>query len=153
MHMTATSIWWKKTYKAMQTEGLRIHVFRLLPGQGLKEAIQAYVAEAAIEAGWVMTCVGSLTRLHLRLANQDTGTAQEGHFEIVSLVGTVSMHGCHLHLCASSPSGATTGGHLLDGNLAYTTAEVVIGEAPGLVFTRENDGTTDWAELQIRRRD
>ena len=44
------------------------------------------------------------------------------------------------------------GGHLLAGCRVYTTAEVVLGEARDLVFTRAVDGTTPWRELQIARR-
>jgi predicted DNA-binding protein with PD1-like motif len=39
---------------------------------------------------------------------------------------------------------------LLDSNLVYTTAEIVIGEGKQLVFTREKDGTTPWEELQVK---
>ena len=114
--------------------------------------IQAFADREQIEAGWVITCVGSLTHTHLRLANQSIGSRAEGPFEIVSLVGTVSRNGCHLHLCVCDGQGLATGGHLLRENIIYTTAEVVIGESPNLVFTREKDGTTEWAELQVRKK-
>ena len=130
-----------------------IHAIRLLPQQDLRQSIQHYAEEMGIEAGWIATCVGSLTTLHLRFANQSEGSRHEGHFEIVSLVGTVSRHGSHLHLCAGDGLGRTIGGHLLDGNLVYTTAEIVVGESKELVFTRTYDGTTAWKELQIRYRD
>jgi predicted DNA-binding protein with PD1-like motif len=134
-------------------ESLKIHAFRLVPGQDLKAQIDAYVQLHHIQAGWVMTCVGSLTHYHLRFANQAEGVRGEGHFEILSLAGTLSIHGLHLHLCLGDETGRTLGGHLLDGNVVYTTAELVIGESPNLVFTRENDGTTVWKELQISRAD
>ena len=75
-----------------------------------------------------------------------------GHFEIVSLSGTVSINGDHLHMSISDSTGKTTGGHLLEGNIIYTTAEIIIGENKDLVFTREKDGTTSWPELQIRKK-
>lgn len=129
-----------------------VHPLRLRPGQDLKQAIQDYADRHAIRAGWVMTCVGSLTDLHLRYANQPEGTPQRGHFEVVSLVGTVSTAGCHLHLCVSDERGHTIGGHLLDHNLVYTTAEIVLGESPYHIFSRELDGTTPYPELQIAPR-
>ena len=57
-----------------------------------------------------------------------------------------------MHLGISDSTGHTLGGHLLPGNIVYTTAEIVILEEPGLVFTREKDGTTPWEELQIRKK-
>ncbi len=128
---------------------LVVHPFRLLPGQDLKQEIQAYAETHQLAAGWVMTCVGSLTRVKLRLANQDTLTTLDGHFEIVGLVGTVSTSGSHLHLTVSDSLGQTTGGHLVDGNLVYTTAEIVLGESNKHVFHREVDGSTPYEELRV----
>ena len=136
----------------MKQHELRIHAFRLKPGQDLKKEIEAFVQANHIEAGWIMTVVGSLTQAHLRFANQPAGTKETGHFEIVSLVGTVSINGSHLHMSISDSTGKTTSGHLLADNLIYTTAEIVIGEGAQLIFTREKDGTTPWEELQISKK-
>lgn len=136
----------------MQNDEVNIHAFRLKPGQDLKNEIEAYVLQHNIEAGWVMTCVGSVTQYHLRFANQPQGTKDNSHFEIVSLTGTVSINGNHLHMSVSDSTGRTIGGHLLDSKIIYTTAEIVIGEGKQLEFTREKDGTTEWEELQIKKK-
>lgn len=128
------------------------HAFRLKPGQDLKLAIQAYAESNHIEAAWIATGVGSLTAYHLRFADRETGSRGSGHFEILSLTGTVSENGSHLHLALGDEDGHVVGGHLLDGCLVYTTAEIVLVEATDLVFTRAHDGTTKWQELQIGRR-
>ncbi len=132
---------------------VKIHAFRLKPGQDLRKEIEALVAKEKIAAGYIITCVGSLTQTNIRYANQPNGTQMNGHFEIVSLTGTVSTSGCHLHMSVSDSLGKTTGGHLLPNNLVYTTAEIVIGESPNLIFTREKDGSTPWEELQIKGKD
>jgi uncharacterized protein len=139
-----------KTKPAMQNDAVNIHAFRLKPGQDLKQEINSYVQHHNIEAGWIITCVGSVTQYNLRFANQQDGNNATGHFEIVSLVGTVSINGSHLHMSVSDSTGKTIGGHLLDSNLVYTTAEIVIGEGKQLVFTREKDGSTPWEELQVK---
>jgi uncharacterized protein len=126
------------------------YAFRLKPGQDLKAGIQQYVNEHQIKAGWISTGVGSLTHYQLRLANQPTATADSGHFEIVSLTGTVSVNGSHLHLAISDSTGKTIGGHLAEGCVVYTTAEIVLLGTTEFIFTREKDGTTPWEELQIR---
>ncbi|MCU0347259.1 MAG: DNA-binding protein [Saprospiraceae bacterium] len=141
------------TKSAMQHDEMKIHAFRLKPGEDLRAGIEAFAKQENIEAGWVMTCVGSLTQTNLRFANQPSGAKANGHFEIVGLTGTVSVNGCHLHLSVSDSLGQTTGGHLLPENLVYTTAEIVLGESRRHVFTREKDGTTPWEELQVRKRD
>jgi predicted DNA-binding protein with PD1-like motif len=129
-----------------------VHAFRLIPGQDLKDEIIKFLDHNKINAGWIITAVGSLTQTNLRFANQSAGNKKKDYFEIVSLAGTVSMHGVHLHLCVSDSSGNTIGGHLLNENIVYTTVEIILGESKEMEFTRENDGTTSWAELQIKKR-
>jgi uncharacterized protein len=67
-------------------------------------------------------------------------------------MGTVSVNGSHIHISISDEKGQTIGGHLLEGNVVYTTAEIVIQEEDDLVFTREHDGTTGFKELQIKNK-
>lgn len=128
-----------------------VHAFRLKPGQLLKESIQQYVKENHIQSGWIGTCVGSLTHYQIRLANQPGISADSGHFEIVSLIGTVSENGSHLHISLSDSTGRTIGGHLADNCSVYTTAEIVIVQSNKHVFAREKDGTTPWEELQVKK--
>ena len=128
-----------------------IHVTRLKPAQDLKLSIEQFVRDRNIEAGWILTCVGSLTQCNLRFANQRSGEMKNGFFEIVGLSGTLSVQGCHLHMAVSDSYGNLTGGHLLEGCIVYTTAEIVIEETTDYLFTRENDGTTRWKELHIKK--
>lgn len=126
--------------------------FRLKPGQDLKQELDKMVNQQRISAGLIMTCVGSLTDVGLRLANQETGTSYKGHFEIVSLVGTLSANGSHIHLAVADSTGRTIGGHLLEGCKIYTTAELVIGILPDVIFSREPDPTFGYKELVIRKK-
>jgi uncharacterized protein len=128
---------------------LTAHAFRLKPGQDLKTGIQDQVNEKQIKAGWISTCVGSLTDYKIRFANQPDGSSDSGHFEIVSLTGTVSVNGSHLHISISDSAGKTIGGHLMEGCKIYTTAEIVILSSNDFVFKRAKDGTTEWEELQV----
>ena len=126
------------------------HAFRLHPGDDLKQSILAFAAAQPIRAGCVVTCVGSLRRAVLRFADRREGTELPGNrYEIVSLVGTVGEGGAHLHIALSDGDGRMVGGHLLDGCLVYTTAEIVLAELPGLVFRRERDPATGFRELEI----
>ena len=132
-----------------QSETMKTYAIRLKPGQDLRKEIEAFVKKEQIEAGWIMSCAGSLTQKNIRYANQPEGKMEQGHFEIVSLTGTLSINGCHLHISTSDSLGNTTGGHLLENNIVYTTAEIIIGASSEMIFKREKDGTTPWEELQI----
>ena len=129
---------------------LKTYALRLRPGDDLRQQLMAFVQAHHLLAGTMLTCVGSLTVATLRLANQDGPTVYRGHFEIVSLVGTLSVNGSHLHLAVADSTGRTIGGHLLDGCRVYTTAEIVLGELPQLEFRRETDPAFGYQELVVR---
>ena len=128
---------------------VQTHTLRLKPGQDLKKEIMNFVLANQIEAGWIVTALGSLTDYHIRFANQNSGQKGSGHFEILSLSGTLSVHGSHIHICIADKDGKTTGGHLLDDNIIYTTAEIILQQSDKHIFLREPDSTTSFNELVI----
>ncbi|KAG9283107.1 bifunctional protein GlmU [Astyanax mexicanus] len=135
---------------------LRVLALRLGPGQELLSSLLAFVEEQKLKAPFIITCVGSLTKATLRLANATANNTNEvihlqERFEIVSLVGTLNRE-AHLHICLADKDGKTIGGHVLGDLEVFTTAEVVIGEATGLHFTREMDSRTGFPELVIQKR-
>jgi len=134
----------------MKEEKISTHAFRLKPGDDLKESIEKLVKEKDIKAGWLVTCAGSLTEYNIRFANQPGGSRDSGHFEIISLTGTVGPGGSHLHISISDSTGKTIGGHLMPGCKVYTTAEIVLQSTNKYEFTREKDGSTPWEELQVK---
>ena len=116
---------------------MKTHTFRLKPQQDLFDSIEDFVKLNNIEAGCVLSSVGSLTHATLRLANRNYNNEYDGHFEIVSMTGTVSIHGSHIHVAISDGDGATIGGHLVSGCKIYTTAEIVLLELEDVVYKRE----------------
>jgi predicted DNA-binding protein with PD1-like motif len=140
-----------KKPQSMRTQ-MEVVALRLRPGQDLKKEIMQWARTEKIKAGCVVTCVGSLQEVNLRFANQSEGTVRKGKYEIVSMVGTFSDEAAHIHLSVSDSTGATIGGHLMDGNLIYTTAEMVIGLLPDLEFARETDPTYGYKELMIKQK-
>lgn len=128
-----------------------VYAFRLLPGEDLKESLQSFADRKDLKAAYVITCVGSLQKAHLRLAGAIEKLTWTTKMEIVSLVGTLFNGGCHLHISLADGQGNMVGGHLLEGCIVNTTAELVIGEAKGLEFYREEDSKTGYLELGIRK--
>jgi len=131
---------------------MQAFTFRLKPGQDLLNEIEAVVAEKNIEAGCVLSAVGSLTHATLRLANRDYSSEYEGHFEIVSMTGTASVHGSHLHISISDGEGQTIGGHLVPGCKIYTTAEMVLAIFNDVVYKREYAEDSGYEELVVKKR-
>jgi predicted DNA-binding protein with PD1-like motif len=129
---------------------MKVHVFRLRPHQDLKREIHAFANDNNILAAVVVTCVGSLEQYNLRFANREIPTQCKGHFEIISLSGTLSGTSMHLHIAVSDENGKTIGGHLMDENYIYTTAEIAILEFSDVEFLRETDPTYGYHELVIK---
>jgi predicted DNA-binding protein with PD1-like motif len=138
-------------WESGEAEQLKVYALRLMPKQDLRKQLELFASQQKIQAGSILTAVGSLQKVSLRLADQKDSTAFEGKYEIVSLVGTLSPDGVHLHISLSDSTGKTIGGHLVEGCEIYTTAEIVIADAQGLKFSREQDAQTGYKELKIRK--
>jgi uncharacterized protein len=132
---------------------MRTIALRLRPGADLKAELLALAAREGVRAGWVLTCVGSLSQARLRLAGGTEHAIWQGPFEILALTGTLSQDGSHLHLAVADDQGRTVGGHLAEGCTVRTTAEVVVAADDRLVFAREHDPATGHDELVVRERD
>ena len=128
---------------------MKVVPLRLQPGVDLRLDLEAWMGEQQEQAGCVISAVGSLSLAQLRLAGATQATAIHGELEIVSLSGTLSPDGIHLHIAIANSSGAVIGGHLCAGSLVRTTAELVIGLLPEWQFRRELDPATGYAELRI----
>lgn len=130
-------------------------IFRLKPGADLKQSIEKIVWEQAIKAGFIVTCVGGLKQATVRMAgatpdSQDIQTFEDD-FEIVSLVGTVSVNGAHIHISFSDQEGIVHGGHLKKGTIIYPTAEIVLGIDETVELKREMDTDTGFKELVVQK--
>jgi predicted DNA-binding protein with PD1-like motif len=135
---------------------MKLHTFRIKPGNDLKTEIEQFVKTHYIQAGFIVTCVGGLSQACMRMAgatpeSQDIRTF-EGDFEVMSLVGTASVNGVHLHMAISNTEGACFGGHLKEGTIIHPTAEIVIGEDESATYSREPDIETGFDELVVRAR-
>jgi predicted DNA-binding protein with PD1-like motif len=134
---------------SFKTSAMQTYALRLSPGQDLKTELQHFINNHQIKAACVLTCVGSLQKATLRLANQPDSQAYTQKMEIVSLVGVLSTEGSHLHISLSDSTGATMSGHLVEGCHIYTTAEIVLGIMPAYHFAREYDPTSGYKELKV----
>lgn len=133
-----------------------------------------------VQAGFVISCVGSVRNVVVRLAGAERprpirvsttkaeqsreGSANSQHeqpmletgpdarFEVLSLVGTLSPDGSHLHISLGDEEGRVCGGHLVRATV-HTTAEIVVGQANALAFSRVMDEETGFKELVVSGRD
>ncbi len=127
--------------------------FRLHPGQDLKQGIIDRCRQEGVSAGAIVTLVGSLRYAVIRMADADMVREYDRDMEIVSFEGTVCRDGGHFHISLSDRQGRTIGGHLMDGCLINTTAEVVIADlSDEYDFRRIFDEDTGYDELVVKRK-
>ncbi|PHX67704.1 MAG: DNA-binding protein [Cyanobium sp. Baikal-G2] len=128
---------------------MKVVPLRMQPGDDLRQALETWMGEQEEQAGCVISAIGSLSMVQLRFAGAAAATTIHGELEILSLSGTLSADGAHLHIAIADSSGAVIGGHLCPDSLVRTTAELVLGLLPEWRFSRELDPATKFAELQI----
>lgn len=124
------------------------YCFRLTKGMDFKKEIEKYVISNKV-SGVILCAVGCLSKLTIRLADGQSVLEKDGMFEIVSVTGTLSEDGLHIHISVSDEEGNTIGGHLKDGCIINTTSEVVLDIFDDIKFTREYDEKTGYKELVI----
>jgi predicted DNA-binding protein with PD1-like motif len=125
---------------------------RLKPDQDLKNQIQEECQKHKMTAGFVVSGIGSLKTLKIRLANSSTVLEKNEKFEILTLQGSVSNEGLHLHISVADQNGQVLGGHLMPGCVIYTTAEILMMQLKDHEFTRAQDSKTGFLELEIRKK-
>lgn len=123
---------------------------RLVPGVDLRRALEDCVRLRGTTAAFVLAGIGSLSRARLRLAGREQPEDLDGNLEILTLSGSVSPAGAHLHMSISDAAGRVIGGHVSHGCVVRTTAEVLLVSLPGCSFAREPDPATGFPELVIR---
>jgi hypothetical protein len=128
---------------------MKVVPLRLKPGEDLRRALEVWMNQQYEQAGCLISGVGSLSLAKLRFAGAAEATTISGDLEILSLAGTLSADGAHLHITIADSSGAVIGGHLCHGSLVRTTAELVLGLLPQWPFRRGLDPATGCAELWI----
>jgi uncharacterized protein len=126
------------------------YTIRLRPHEDLRQSCIRFASQNNLQAAAIITCVGSLEHVYLRMAGKKNETVFQGKYEIVSLVGTVAADYAHLHLSMSDSEGVVTGGHLLNGSLVYTTAELVLVHFPAVTFERHPDPAYGYRELVVK---
>jgi predicted DNA-binding protein with PD1-like motif len=122
---------------------------RLHPGQDVRAALEALLCAHGQQAGFVVAGIGSLSVAMLRFAGAPTATALHGDLEILTLEGSLSVDGAHLHMAVSDAQGCVTGGHVAPGCIVRTTAEILVSFLPQHRFTRPIDAATGYPELDV----
>lgn len=119
-----------------------LQALRLTPGEDLRTALVGHT-------GFVVAGIGSLRVAQLRLAGAAGPTQIDGPLEILTLSGSLTPAGVHLHASLSDATGRVLGGHVCAGCTVLTTAELLVAPMPPGSLTRAPDAATGYDELVI----
>ncbi|WP_322014215.1 PPC domain-containing DNA-binding protein [Paraburkholderia sp. J12] len=122
---------------------------RLSPGDDLRDAVENLLRQRGWQAAFVVQGIGSLSVAQLRFAGIESPTELRGDLEILTLAGSISPDGAHLHMSVSDAQGQVFGGHVARGCRVRTTAELLLALLPEHRFSRGVDPQTGFLELQI----
>lgn len=94
---------------------MQAHPLRLYPGDDLRAAVQAVLHRQKLHAAFVIQGIGSLSVAQLRFAGAELPTEIRGDLEILTVAGSVSPDGAHLHMSIADAHGQVFGGHVAHG--------------------------------------
>jgi len=77
--------------------------------------------------GFVLSVVGNLSQAAFACPGKSAPTVLAGELEIITLQGTISPDGVHLHLSFSDANCQVWGGHLEHGTLVLRGADLLVG--------------------------
>ena len=130
---------------------MRELAFRLRRGDDLRQSIEEKCKDLHVNTAVVLSGVGCVYRMKIRLANAAEYLEREEDFEIVSLTGTVSRGKAHIHVSLADEMGSCIGGHLEKGCLINTTCELVLGILEEYETKREFDPESGYDEIVFKR--
>ena len=99
---------------------------KLAPGSDLRLNLEELAQRDGI-SGFVLGVVGNLTKASFQCPGQAEPTVLEGDLEVITLNGTFSPEGVHLHLSLSDGACQVWGGHLEPGTIVQKGVDLLIG--------------------------
>lgn len=85
------------------------------------------LAQQQQAGGFVLSVVGNLSQAAFACPGKTGPTVLQGELEIITLQGTLSPEGVHLHLSFSDGECQVWGGHLEHGTLVLRGADLLVG--------------------------
>jgi len=99
---------------------------KLAPGSDLRLSLEELAQRDGI-SGFVLGVVGNLNKASFQCPGQAEPTVLEGDLEVITLNGTFSPEGVHLHLSLSDGACQVWGGHLEPGTIVQKGVDLLIG--------------------------
>lgn len=129
---------------------MKSYLLRLTLNQDIKQELMNYSQSNKISVGSIVSAVGSVSKLSVRVADGKTVIESIENREVFALTGTIVQNKVHAHIAAINPSMQVFGGHLMEGCLVHTTMEITLLDLSDDVSAqRKYDENTGYDELFV----
>ena len=129
---------------------MKPYLLRLKPNQDIKLELLKYAQERNIKTASIVSAVGSVSSMKVRIADGRTIVSDTHNREVLSLSGTLINGKIHTHIGAISTRMDVFGGHLMEGCIVHTTMEITLLDlSEDVQAERIFDSETGYDELDV----
>ena len=129
---------------------MKPYLLRLKPNQDIKLELLKYAQERNIKTASIVSAVGSVSSMKVRIADGRTIVSDTHNREVLSLSGTLINGKIHAHIGAISTIMDIFGGHLMEGCVVHTTMEITLLDlSEDVQAERIFDSETGYDELSV----
>lgn len=129
---------------------MKPYLLRLKPNQDIKLELLRYAQERNIKTASIVSAVGSVSSMKVRIADGETIVSDDQNREVLSLSGTLINGKIHAHIGAISTRMDVFGGHLMEGSIVHTTMEITLLDlSEDVQAERIFDSETGYDELNV----
>ena len=129
---------------------MKPYLLRLKPNQDIKIELLKYAQERNIKTASIVSAVGSVSSMKVRIADGKTIVSDTHNREVLSLSGTLINGKIHTHIGAISTRMDVFGGHLMEGCIVHTTMEITLLDlSEDVQAERIFDSETGYDELNV----
>ena len=129
---------------------MKPYLLRLKPNQDIKIELLKYAQERNIKTASIVSAVGSVSAMKVRIADGKTIVGDDQKREVLSLSGTLINGKIHAHIGAISTRMDVFGGHLMQGCIVHTTMEITLFDlSEDVQAERIFDSETGYDELNV----
>ena len=105
---------------------MQVRAVHLDAGADIRRSLEALAQQHSAQ-GFVLSVVGNMRQAAFACPGRTSPTLLSGELEIITLQGTLSPEGVHLHLSFSDGDCQVWGGHLEHGSLILKGADLLVG--------------------------
>ena len=121
---------------------------KLAAGSDVRLSLEKLANEQNL-TGFILGVVGNLSRASFQCPGQSQPSVLEGDLEVITLNGTFSPDGVHLHLSLSDGACQVWGGHLEPGTVVQKGVDLLLGLPEPMASSQDSAEASERIEIAV----